>query len=82
MLEITAEEERKMSTLISSEEKARRRTEKRRQAGAMRREDYRGRAAWRRAEARRMYGQEKVSIPEIAKALGVSVRSVNGYVFR
>jgi hypothetical protein len=80
-LEITDEEQKEMRTLISPTEKARRREEKARQVGAMGREEYKVRAARRRAEARRMYSEVGKSAPEIAKALGVSVHTVNSYVY-
>jgi predicted transcriptional regulator len=48
----------------------------------MSREEYEGRAAWRRSEARRMCVEEDMDFPEIAKALGVSVHSVKSYVSR
>jgi hypothetical protein len=82
LLEITPQEQREMRTLISPAEKARRREEKRRKAGMMSREEYKGRAAWRRSEARRMCVEEDMDVPEIAKALGVSVHSVKSYVSR
>ncbi len=82
LLGITAEEQRALRVLISPAEKGRRRDEKRRRAGMMNRKEYEGRAAWRRSEARRMYSEEGRSVPEIASALGVSVHSVNSYVFR
>jgi hypothetical protein len=82
LLGITAEEQRGMRTLISPAEKARRREEKHRQAGIMSRKKYEGKAARRRAEARRMYFEEERNLGEIAKALGVSVHSINSYVFR
>jgi hypothetical protein len=80
-LEITPEEQRQMRTLISPVEKARRREEKRRNVGVLSRREYRNRAAWRRAEARRM-AAEDVPFEDIANALGVSVHSVSSYVFR
>jgi hypothetical protein len=80
-LEITPEEQRQMRTLISPAEKARRREEKHREAGVMSREEYEGRAAWRRSEARRMHA-ESVPLAEIAAALGVSCHTVRSYVFR
>jgi hypothetical protein len=80
-LEITREEQREMRTLISAAEKQRRRAEKARQAGVMSRKEYKDRAAWRRAEARRMHA-ESVPLSEIAAALGVSCHTVRSYVFR
>ena len=48
----------------------------------MSRQEYEGRATWRRQEARRMY-TERVPLEEIAKTLvGVSHHSVRSYVFR
>jgi len=79
-LEITAEEERHMRTLISSTEKDRRRLEKARAAGVIARKEYEDRAAYRRAEARRM-AAEGVSFKEIGEALGVSPRTVERYVW-
>jgi hypothetical protein len=79
LLEITAEEEREMETVISDDERRRRdrqeKKERRREAGAMSREEYEGRAADRRVEARRM-AAEGMSRQEIAKALGWSKRHV------
>jgi 5'-3' exonuclease len=80
-LEITPEERRQMRTLISPAEKQRRRKEKHREAGVMSREEYEGRAARRRSEARRMHA-ESVPLTEIAAALGVSCHTVRGYVSR
>ena len=80
-LEITPEEQREMRTLISPAEKERRRKDKARQDSVMSRQEYEGRAAWRRAEARRMYA-ERVPLEEIAKTLEVSYHTVRSYVFR
>jgi hypothetical protein len=85
LLEITAEEEREMRTVISDDERRRRdRQEKkvrRQEAGAMDREEYEGRARDRRSEARRM-ASEGVHADEIAKTLGVSIHSVRSYLYR
>jgi DNA-directed RNA polymerase specialized sigma24 family protein len=81
LLEITPEEQRQMKTLVSPAEKSRRREEKRRKAGVISREEYEGKAARRRSEARRM-ASEDLPFEEIAKALDVSVHSVHSYVFR
>lgn len=78
-LEITPEEQREMLTLISPAEKARRREEKRRRAGAVSQKHISSQAEYRRSEARRM-AAEGVSFDEIAKALEVSIHSVNSYV--
>ncbi len=79
-LEITAAEERHMSTLISPTEKARRRTEKARASGVIAREEYVGRAARRRREASRR-AAEGESFKQIAASLGVSVHTVRSYVY-
>ena len=47
----------------------------------MSREEYEGRAAGRRSEARGLYS-EVTSIEKIAQALYVSVHAVQSYVFR
>jgi hypothetical protein len=78
-LEVTADEERHMRTLISPAEKARRRAQKRRQAGVPSREDTASKAEHRRREARRRASEREPHM-EIAKALGVSVHTVRSYV--
>jgi hypothetical protein len=78
-LEITAEEERHMKTLISQTQKARRRAEKRRREGATPQEAIVSRAANRREEARRRSAEGEPH-KDIATALGVSVHSVRSYV--
>ncbi len=82
-LEITGAEMRGLKTLIDNAEKRRRHREReekrRRAAGAMKREDYEGRAADRRAEARRM-ASEGLSDSKIAKTLGVAPRTVRHYL--
>jgi hypothetical protein len=74
ILEITPEEEREMKTIISDEERRRRdkeeKRERRREAGGMTRKEYEGRAAERRAEARRMAAQG-MSVRQIGKRLGI-----------
>jgi hypothetical protein len=79
-LEIEPHEERHMSTVISETEKDRRRLEKARAAGVMPRQEYEGRAAYRRREARRM-SSEGVPFKEIATHLVVSVKTVQSYVY-
>lgn len=83
LLEITPAEQQHMRVLISPEERRRRRAGKQRQrreeSGAMTREEYEGRAAQRRSEARRMAAEGK-SRREIAEALAVSKASVTGYL--
>jgi hypothetical protein len=73
-LEITAEEERELKTIISDDERRRRDRERdekrRREAGAMTREQYLTRAAKRREAARRMAAQG-LSVRQIAKELKV-----------
>jgi hypothetical protein len=85
LLEITAEEEREMRTIVSDDERRRRdrqeKKERRQEAGAMDREEYEGRARDRRSEARRM-ASEGVHSDEIAKTLGVSIHSVRSYLYR
>lgn len=76
LLEITAEEERQMRTLFGEDEKRRRFVA----AGGMGRRQYEGRAEQRRLEARRMSSEGK-SFKEISEALGVSVHTVNSYVY-
>jgi hypothetical protein len=73
LLEITADEEREIKTIISDEE--RRRRARRRKNPEMTRQEYEGRAADRRLEARRM-ASEGMSRQEIAKTLGWSKRHV------
>jgi hypothetical protein len=73
LLEITADEEQEMRTIISDEE--RRRRDRRRKNPEMTRQAYEGRAADRRLEARRM-ASEGMSRQEIAKTLGWSKRHV------
>jgi hypothetical protein len=72
-LEITPEEEREMTTLISDDE--RRRRDRQRKNPVMSRQEYEGRAADRRSQARRM-AAEGVSRQQIARALGWSKRHV------
>jgi hypothetical protein len=85
LLEITAEEEREMRTIVSDDERRRRdrqeKKERRQEAGAMDREEYEGRARDRRSEARRM-ASEGFHSDEIAKTLGVSIHSVRSYLYR
>jgi hypothetical protein len=68
LLEITANEEREMRTVVSNHERRRQdregKKEKRREASAMSREEYEGRAAQRRVDARRM-ASEGLSLQEI-----------------
>jgi hypothetical protein len=74
LLEITADEERAMRTIISDDERRRRdrkeKKEQRREAGAMTRDEYEGRAQDRRSKARRMSAQG-LSVRQIAKVLEV-----------
>jgi hypothetical protein len=82
ILEITAEEEREMKTIISDEERRQRHREKeqvrKRDAGEvqMTRKEYEGRAQDRRAEARRL-ATEGLSLRQIAKKLGISKSAVH-----
>lgn len=78
-LEITADEERHMKTLISQTEKARRRAEKRRREGATPRQVIASKAANRREEARRRAAGGEPH-KDIAEALGLSVHTVRSYV--
>ncbi len=84
-LEITGEEERELRTIISSEERRRRERERdekrRREAGATTRKMYEGRAVQRRSEALKM-AADGMRAPAIAEALGVSIHSVKGYLYR
>ncbi len=84
-LEIDADQEREMRTVISDDERRRRdreeKEERRREAGAMSRREYEGRAQDRRSEARRM-ASEGLRGDEIARTLGVSIHSVRGYLYR
>jgi len=73
LLEITADEERKMRTIISDNE--RRRRDRKRKNPEMTRKEYEDRAAMRRAEARRM-ASEGLSLREIGKRLGISHEAV------
>jgi DNA-binding NarL/FixJ family response regulator len=79
LLEITAEEEREMRTIVSDDERRRRdreeKREQRREAGAMTREQYEARAADRRVQARRM-AAEGLSLREIGRTLGISHEAV------
>ncbi len=79
LLEINADEEREMRTIVSDEE--RRRRDRRRKNPEMSRHEYEGRAADRRSEARRM-ASEGFQAWEIAKALAVSIHSVRSYLYR
>jgi hypothetical protein len=79
LLEITAEEEREMKTIISDEE--RRQRDRERKNPEMTRGEYETRAAKRRAQARRM-AAEGLRPQEIAETLGVSVHSVRSYLYR
>jgi hypothetical protein len=85
VLEITAEEERQMRTIISADERRRRdreeKKEQRREAGAMSRQKYEASAHDRRSEARRM-ASEGLRAEEIAKTLGVSIHTVRTYLYR
>jgi len=78
-LEITPEEERRLKTVISDDERRRRDRERdekrRREAGAMTRDQYEGRAAWRRLEAPRLRS-EGLSVRQIAAELGIKERRV------
>lgn len=78
-LQITAEEEREMRTIISDDE--RRRRDRQRKEPEMTREEYEGRAADRRTQARRMRA-EGLSVPEIARRLRVSKESIRSYLYR
>jgi hypothetical protein len=73
-LEITADEEREMRTLISNDE--RRRRDRERKNPEMSRQEYLVRAAKRRAEARRLAADKGLSIRQIAKELGISKSAV------
>jgi len=81
LLEIDAEEERQLTTIISDTERRRRHRKKerarKRDAGEvqMSRQEYLTRAANRRAEARRM-AAEGLSLRQIAKELGISKSAV------
>ena len=79
LLEITANEEREMRTVVSNHERRRRdregKKEKRRETSAMSREEYEGRAAQRRVDARRM-ASEGLSLQEIGRRLGISHEAV------
>ncbi len=68
LLEITADEERRMRTIISDDE--RRRRDRERKNPEMTRREYEGRAADRRSEARRM-ASEGLSVRRIGKVLGI-----------
>jgi hypothetical protein len=68
-LQITAEEEREMKTIISDDERRRRKREHKNPE--MTRTEYLTRAAKRRAAARRM-ASEGLSVRQIAKKLGIS----------
>jgi hypothetical protein len=87
LLEIDAEEERQLTTIISDTERRRRHREKerarKRDAGEvqMSRQDYEERAKDRRAEAQRM-AAEGLRAQEIAGSLGVSVHTVRSYLYR
>ncbi len=74
-----------MIVMISPTEKARRKREKeeekRRKAGVVSREEYEGTAAWRREQARRM-SSEGQTRGQIVEALGISIHSVNSYLYR
>ena len=80
-LEIEADEERHMKTIISADERRRRDRERtmreRRESGEveMSRQEYEGRATKRRSEAHRLRAEGK-SRKEIAEALGVSMSTV------
>lgn len=76
-LEITAEEERQMRTLISDDE--RRRRDRERKQPEMTRREYETRATKRRAQARRMAAEGKGS-REIADELGISQRTARHYL--
>lgn len=82
-LNITPAEQEHLETLIGQDERRRRRRDKERirgrEAGRMPREEYEGRAAQRRTEARRLAAEGR-SRREIAEALGVSPASVTGYL--
>jgi len=79
LLEVAEDEQRGMDVLIGSKEKERRRTEKRREQGIEPREAYRGRAAERRSEARRLR-QSGLTQAEIAERLGVTQPAVSNYL--
>lgn len=72
-LEITAEEEREMKTIISGEE--RRRRDRARKEPEMSRKDYLVRAAKRRVAARRL-SAEGLSVRQVAKRLEISKSAV------
>jgi hypothetical protein len=73
LLEITAEEEREMRTIISDNE--RRRRDRQRKNPEMTRKEYEDRAAMRREQARRL-AAEGLSLREIGKRLGISHEAV------
>jgi hypothetical protein len=76
-LEITAEEEQEMRTIISDDE--RRRRDRERKQPEMTRKEYLTRAAKRRAQARKMAEEGKGS-REIADELGISQRTARHYL--
>jgi Homeodomain-like domain len=73
LLEITAEEERELKTIISDSE--RRRRDRERKDPEMTREEYLVRAAKRRAQARSL-AAEGLQTKDIAERLGISKRTV------
>jgi DNA-binding NarL/FixJ family response regulator len=73
LLEITAEEEQEMRTIISDNE--RRRRDRQRKNPEMTRKEYEDRAAMRREEARRL-AAKGLSLREIGKRLGISHEAV------
>ena len=74
-LEITAEEQRQMKSLIDSCEKARRKVERRREAGMMPRQEYEGRSHARRERAYELI-KEGVNVGDAAKQMQLSSRHV------
>ena len=73
LLEISAEEEQEMRTIISDHE--RRRRDRQRKNPEMTRKEYEDRAAMRREEARRL-AAKGLSLREIGKRLGISHEAV------
>lgn len=76
MLEITAEEQRQLRTLIGRDEVQRRRTQRRRDAGMEERGAYLGRAQERRSKALEMRSRG-MTLSAIGEALGVTKQAVS-----